>query len=288
MDTNSFFKITYGLYAVCSVADHQLNGYISNTVMQITSDPITIATSCSKNNFTHNMIQKSGIFSVSVIDQEDRHNVIGTFGYKSGKEANKFADFKYKIGQTGAPILLDDSLAWFECKVIQQIDAITHTIFIGEVIDCATENNSLVPMTYTYYREVKKGKSPKNAPTCIAHDPETAVKQGEKWICSVCGYEYDATIGDPDNGIAAGTRFEDLPDNWLCPLCSVSKNKFFKKETTMETKQDIWVCNVCGYEYDPAAGDPESGIAPGTAFEDIPDDWTCPLCGVGKSDFSKK
>jgi rubredoxin len=51
---------------------------------------------------------------------------------------------------------------------------------------------------------------------------------------------------------------------------------------------EIWICDVCGYEYDPAIGDPDSGIAPGTAFEDIPDDWTCPLCGVGKSDFSKK
>lgn len=55
----------------------------------------------------------------------------------------------------------------------------------------------------------------------------------------------------------------------------------------MENKT-IWVCDVCGYEYDPAKGDPDSGIAPGTAFEDIPEDWSCPLCGVDKSNFSRK
>jgi len=58
-----------------------------------------------------------------------------------------------------------------------------------------------------------------------------------------------------------------------------------KKE---DLRMDKYVCNVCGYVYDPKAGDPDNGVAPGTAFDDVPDDWTCPVCGAGKSDFEKE
>lgn len=170
MNAECFYKLTYGLYAICSFDGPKLNGYISNTVMQITADPCTIATSCSKNNFTCDMIKKSGLFSISVIDQEDVKKVIAPFGYRSGRDIEKFADFKYKIGKSGCPILLEDTIAWFECKVIQQIDVGTHIIFIGDVIENNIENDQIPPMTYTYFREIKKGKSPKNAPTYI--DPK--------------------------------------------------------------------------------------------------------------------
>lgn len=286
MNANSFFKITYGLYAVCSSFEEKKNGYISNTVMQITSTPATIATSCCKDNYTCHFIQQSRCFSISVLGQTDKTNVIGLFGYQSGKHINKFANVSYKMGQLGTPILLENTLSWFECKVVQEIDVGTHIIFVGEVINCDIEPLQDIPITYTYYREIKKGKSPKNAPTFLEHAPETTSNK-ETWICSVCQYEYDTTVGDSQQNIAAGTRFEDLPENWLCPRCKVSKNLFNKKETKME-KNQIWVCDVCGYEYDPTVGDPDNGIAPGTAFEDIPEDWTCPLCGVGKDDFSKK
>lgn len=109
----------------------------------------------------------------------------------------------------------------------------------------------------------------------------------KKYLCPGCGYIYDPVLGDPEGGIAPGTAFEDIPDSWVCPLCGITKAEFEvveeKKEATVKTQQ--YICTGCGYVYDPALGDPEGGIAPGTAFEDIPDDWVCPLCGVAKAEF---
>ena len=90
-------------------------------------------------------------------------------------------------------------------------------------------------MTYEYYHEVKGGLSPKTAPTYykeIDKAKEIIKKEEEKmdkYVCTVCGYVYDPEKGDPDGGIAPGTKFEDISDEWVCPLCGVGKNDF-KKE----------------------------------------------------------
>ena len=95
-----------------------------------------------------------------------------------------------------------------------------------------------------------------------------------KYVCTVCGYIYDEAVGEPDNGIAAGTKWEDLPDDYVCPLCGVDKSHFIKEETTM-AETERWVCDVCGYVYE---GD----------LTQEPDDYVCPLCGVDKSQFTKE
>lgn len=233
MNIEAYFKITYGLYVVSSVLDDKLNGYISNTVFQVTAEPARFAIACSKNNYTAGMIQKSNIFTVSALQKETRADIIGTFGYRSGKDTDKFSKFNYRKGKTGAPVLLDDTLAWFECEVIQTIDAGSHLLFIGNVVDGDLLNGEGDPLTYAYYREVKKGKAPKNAPTYI--DPEKLKQKipaevGDKYYCTACGYVYDPALGDPDRGIAPGTRFEDLPDDWVCPVCGTEKIDFAKKE----------------------------------------------------------
>ncbi len=96
--------------------------------------------------------------------------------------------------------------------------------------------------------------------------------------CSPCGYIYYPSRGEPKNGIAPGTAFEDLPDDYICPVCGVrakvGKSAFYEMETM------LYRCNACNYLYDPARGEPKNGIAPGTAFEDLPDDYVCPVCGV--------
>jgi rubredoxin len=135
-------------------------------------------------------------------------------------------------GKTGSPILLDETIAWFECEVEQTVDAGSHFLFIGKVIDGEVINPLAEPLTYTYYREVKKGKAPKNAPTYI--DPEKLKQQAaqvtwEKYYCTACGYIYDPAVGDPEHGVPAGTRFEDLPDDWVCPVCGTEKIDFAKK-----------------------------------------------------------
>ncbi|QKX15647.1 FAD-dependent oxidoreductase [Microbulbifer sp. YPW1] len=132
------------------------------------------------------------------------------------------------------------------------------------------------------------------------------------WECQICGWIYDEAKGSPDDGIPPGTRWEDIPDDWACPECGATKDEFVmlaavaSKEpaqadtsattsaTTPAATADsaphaaasrIWECMVCGWVYDEARGAPEEGIPAGTRWEDIPDDWTCPECGVGKEDF---
>ena len=229
MNIEAYFKITYGLYIVSSYKEDKLNGYISNTVFQVTAEPAQFAIACSKNNFTAELIQHSKIFSVSALQKETRADIIGTFGYKSGRDFEKFAKFNHKIGKTGSPILLDDTLAWFECEVTQTIDVGTHMVFIGKVVDFDLLDPNGEPLTYSYFREVKKGKAPKNAPTFIDTEKQkqqNKVAPAAKYKCTVCGHIYDPEVGDPDSGILPGTRFEDIPDNWVCPVCGTEKTDF--------------------------------------------------------------
>jgi flavin reductase (DIM6/NTAB) family NADH-FMN oxidoreductase RutF/rubredoxin len=232
MNFEAFFKITYGLYVVSTVKDEKLNGYISNTVFQVTAEPARFAIACSKNNFTAEMIQHSGVFTISALKKETKADLIGTFGYRSGRETEKFLNFSYRKGKTGAPILLEDTLAWFECEVVQTVDTGTHLLFIGIAVDGDLLDAAGEPLTYAYYREVKKGKAPKNAPTYL--DAEKLSKKipeagFEKYYCTACGYIYDPALGDPENGIPPGTRFEDLPDTWTCPVCGTEKVDFARK-----------------------------------------------------------
>ena len=232
MNIEAFFKITYGLFVVSTVDGNKLNGYISNTVFQVTADPPRIAVACSKNNFTSSMMEKSKVFAESVLQKEVKPEIMGAFGYRSGRDIDKFTDFKYKTGTTGAPFLVEDTVAWFECSVVQTVDVGSHILFIGDVIDGDILNETGEPLTYAYFRDVKKGKAPKNAPTYV--DPEklkeAIAKKRIMFECPACGYIYDPLIGDPDSGIPAGTRFEDLPDDWVCPSCGVEKKYFLVKE----------------------------------------------------------
>ena len=233
MNHEAFYKITYGIYVVSSTHDGQSNGYVANTVFQVTSKPARFAIACNKDNHTCGLINQSQVFAFSVLQQDTKAELIGLFGYKSGRTLNKFASVRHRTGRTGAPILLEDALAWFECKVVQTIDVGTHLLFVGEMVDGDVIDGSQPPLTYAYYRDVKKGKSPKNAPTFI--EPEKIEPAGKapapsgKYVCTVCGHIYDPAEGDPDAGIPAGTPFEDLPDNWVCPVCGVTKADFAKQ-----------------------------------------------------------
>lgn len=227
MDPKTFHKVSYGLYVISSLKEKQFNGQIANTVFQISSDPATIAVSINKNNLTHEFMKESKVFTVSILSQNAPMNLIGNFGFKSGWELEKFKEASYKIGTTGAPILLDHTVGYMEAEIINSIDVETHTVFIGKVIEGEILNNE-EPMTYAYYHQVKRGTAPKTAPTYIEEKTDEIKNEisGKKYKCSVCGYIYDPAKGDPDSGIAPGTAFEDIPDDWVCPICGVSKDQF--------------------------------------------------------------
>jgi flavin reductase (DIM6/NTAB) family NADH-FMN oxidoreductase RutF/rubredoxin len=233
MNIQSYFKITYGLYVVGTVNRKKLNGFISNTVFQVTSEPAQFAVACNKLNYTAEMIKNSKVFSFSALSIDAKPEIFSIFGYSSGKNINKYVKFKYKLGITGAPVFLEDTLSWFECELVQTFDLGSHFLFIGKVIDCDLLNNSAEPITYANYREVRKAKAPKYAPTYISPDKlkkKIVSAASETYRCPVCGYVYDPEIGDSAAGIPAGTSFEDLPENWMCPVCSNPMSEFIKNK----------------------------------------------------------
>ena len=226
MDIKTLYQLSYGMYVVTSVKGGKFNGQIANTVFQIASEPPTVAASINKKNLTHEFIRHSRVFTASILSQDTPLSFIGNFGFKSGREVDKFKGINYKVGKTGAPVVLDNALGYLELKVINELDAGTHTIFVGELVEAETLKSG-EPMTYAYYHVVKRGTAPKAAPTYI--EEKKAVKLA-KYQCTVCGYIYDPEKGDPDGGIAPGTPFEELPDDWVCPVCGAEKDRFEKIE----------------------------------------------------------
>jgi ferric-chelate reductase [NAD(P)H] len=164
MNLDALFNICYGLYIVSSKKGNEINGQLANTVFQITPEPATIAISIAKKNLTHEFIKESKVFTISIISDKWSMIEIGRFGFRSGRDIDKFVDCNYKIGKNGAPIVLDDTVGYVECKVIKSLDAGSHTIFLGEVTE-AENLSDLTPMTYDYYHKVLRGREPKNAPT---------------------------------------------------------------------------------------------------------------------------
>lgn len=172
MEPKTFYKLGYGLYVVSSKKDKRFNGQIATTVFQITSKPPTIAVSINKKNLTHNFILESKLFTVSILSTETPMKFIGRFGFKSGREIDKFEGVDYQVGVTGTPIVLENSIGYLEAEVINTLDMGTHVVFVGKVVDAQILKDE-EPMTYAYYHEVKGGKAPKAAPIYISQKRET-------------------------------------------------------------------------------------------------------------------
>ncbi len=227
MNSKALYKLGYGVYVVTSKKGDKINGQIANTVFQITSEPATLAISINKNNLTWEYIKESKVFAVSIIAQDTPIGFIGQFGFKSGRDTDKLAGVNYKVGQTGAPVILDNTTSFMEARVTQQVDVGTHTIFIGEIVDADVFNEKPC-MTYEYYHQVKRGTTPKTAPSYVEEKKEETPKMA-KYKCIICGWVYDPAVGDPDGGIAPGTPFEKIPDTWVCPMCGAGKSDFEKE-----------------------------------------------------------
>jgi len=166
LNLKALYNISYGLYVISSRKGDKFNGQIANTVIQVTSEPPTIAVCINKQNLTHEFINASKVFTASVLSKDTPLSFIGRFGFKSGREVDKFKDVNYKLGETKAPIVLDHSLAYLEAKVVNQVDVGTHTIFVGELIGADVLKEGEL-MTYAYYHQVKRGTTPKTAPSYI-------------------------------------------------------------------------------------------------------------------------
>lgn len=226
MDSRALHSISYGLYVVSSRAGEKFNGQIANTVFQVTADPPVVAVCVNKENLTHQYIQASRKFAVSVLSRQTPMKFIGRFGFQSGRKIDKFEGVNFKVGATGSPIVLENSLSYLELEVMKEVSAGSHTLFLGRVREAEVVAPG-EPMTYAYYHQVKQGREPKTAPTYVPEKPRKKEEEKmEKYVCIVCGYVYDPEKGDPDGGIAPGTAFEDIPDGWVCPVCGVGKDQF--------------------------------------------------------------
>jgi len=169
MNLKTLHKISYGLYVVSSRMDKKFNGQIANTVFQITSEPPTIAVSINKENLTHEFIRESKVFTASILAKETPMEFIGKFGFKSGRKLEKFKDVSHKVGVTGAPIAMENTIGYLEVEVINALDVGTHTLFIGKIVDAQIINDK-EPMTYAYYHKVKRGTTPETAPVYIKEE----------------------------------------------------------------------------------------------------------------------
>lgn len=208
MDKSAFYQLSYGVYLCTTWDEGRPVGCVANSAIQVTSNPGTVAVSINRLNYTHKCIEDCGYFALAVLGEQCDPKLIGTFGFRSGKDTDKFSAFPYTVREK-LPVP-DGCISYFVCKVAQKMETATHTVFLGEVIDCGNLQKD-TPMTYAYYHKVLKGKTAANAPT-YQSEPEQDVRN---YVCDVCGYEYDGDV-----------PFEELPDDWVCPVCGVGKEHF--------------------------------------------------------------
>lgn len=222
MNTMIFRDMSYGVYVTTSMDGDRPVGCITNSIMQITSEPATIAVSVNHDNYTNSCIDKTGKFAFSILSESSDPSIIGTFGFHSSRDTDKFSDVDYEMA-AGLPVI-KDSCGYVVCRVIDTMETQTHTVFLGEVVEAESYGNDSAAMTYAYYHKVIRGKAPKNAPTYLPEadgaaeeafrTSEEAKKTG-KWVCQVCGYVYEG---------------EELPVDFKCPVCGQGADKFKKVE----------------------------------------------------------
>lgn len=199
MDKRAMFKIGYGLYVVTAKSGERQNGCISNSVMQVTSEPNRIVVCLNKNNFTTAMIEKTKELNVSVLSEKSNFDIFKHFGFQSGKDVDKFADFMdVKTASNGINYIIQNTNAYFSCKVIDETDLGTHILFLCDVTEAEILSDDPT-CTYDYYQ--------KNIKTDAK--PKTSAKV--YWKCKVCGYIYE---GDP------------IPDDFICPWCKHGADSF--------------------------------------------------------------
>jgi len=199
VDPATMFKLSYGLFVLTARDGNKDNGCIINTVMQITVSPVKITIAVNKANYTHDMILKTGKFNISVLSEGVPFNVFQQFGFKSGKDTDKFADCKEVLRtENGVRYVSKWTNGVISAEVKETFDCGTHTLFIAEV--CQAFSLSSDPsVTYQYYFDNIKPKP----------QPQKEHKKG--FVCKICGYVHEG---------------DTLPDDFICPLCKHGAGDF--------------------------------------------------------------
>ena len=244
VDPSAMFKLTYGLFVLTARDGDKDNGCIINTVTQITSTPIRISIAVNKANFTHDMIMKTGEFNVSILTESVPFSIFEQFGFQSGKNTDKFAGCGYNDRTTnGIRYIPDHTNAVMSAKVMESLDYGTHTVFVADVTQTLAPSSEK-SVTYQYYFDNIKPK------------PQPPKEEKKGYVCKICGYVYEG---------------DDLPEDFICPICKHGADDFEKIEPTKDDRKG-YVCKICCYVYE---GD------------DLPEDFICPICKHGADDFEK-
>ena len=213
MDTKALYNISYGLYVVGSKIDGKNAGCVVDAFIQSTSSPVPTVILCSiQANQTNAAIKQTGEFTVSVLGSDVDPFVIGNFGFQSGRDADKWNNVPHELVD-GLPVL-KDKVAYLRCKVTDSKELSTHTVFFCDVVDAALGDGQ--PLIYGDYQKSMKSKTLE----AFKHFRQTGEvpQTTPKWVCTVCGYVYDGDV-----------PFEELPDDWKCPLCGAPKSAFVKQ-----------------------------------------------------------
>lgn len=165
IDNKALADLSYGLFIVSSVKEGKFNGLIANSVFQVTAIPAQLAVALNKNSLTHEYIMSSGKFCVQPLMETVEMPFIGIFGFRSGRDFDKFSKVEYRVNEFGLPIVAQNTLAVLSVDVKQSIDLGTHTMFIGPISSAEVLCEECKPLTYDYYQNVLKGKTPKGATT---------------------------------------------------------------------------------------------------------------------------
>ncbi len=210
-------SLSYGIYALGVTNGKCASACIVNTVTQVTNQPDRILVSVSHDNYSCQCIKEKGIFTVSVLSEDTSGAVIGALGFASGKNGDKLANIRYKMLREGVPVIQENICCWFLCQVENQMETDTHTIFFARVL-AGSEKTERVPMTYDYYRRAIKGTIPKNSPVYFPARPDDKEENDQSFTCRICKFVYDDPI----------IPFEELPDDWGCPICGSPKSAFVR------------------------------------------------------------
>lgn len=197
-------NISYGLFVLSAKKGEKDNGCIINTAQQVTASPLRISIAVNKNNYTHDMIKETKEFNISVLSQKATFDIFTQYGFASGRDTHKVPSHAPRTSN-GIVYVPDVSNTVISARVINEVDLGSHTLFIADVTEAIILNDE-PSVTYAYYHKNIKPK------------PKAEKGDGKKWVCTICGFIYDDS--------KEKVPFEELPENWVCPLCMHPKSDF--------------------------------------------------------------
>lgn len=201
MDSKAFDKLSYGLYVISTKNGDRTAACVVNTLTQATVLPARMVVTVNKENHTAKEIEESGLFTAVALSQSATMELIGDFGFRCSRDFDKFARWEHTADENGVPYLTEQVVARYSCKVVDKMDAGSHLVFLGEVLEAQCLGGD-TPMTYAYYHEVKRGLTP---PKASSYRPP-AVKG---YRCKICGYVLASDV---------------IPEDFVCPVCGRGKD----------------------------------------------------------------